>query len=73
MSLWLSLIKNCCRSFFVSKSIFGGFVGFSSSFSAMDERVVFADVAQLVEHFIRNEGVIGSIPIVGFLFIFICF
>ena len=26
-----------------------------------------AGVAQLVEHFIRNEGVIGSSPIVGFL------
>ena len=26
-----------------------------------------ADVAQLVEHFTRNEGVSGSIPLVGFV------
>jgi hypothetical protein len=25
----------------------------------------FANLAQLVEHFIRNERVVGSIPIVG--------
>jgi hypothetical protein len=30
-----------------------------------------ADVAQLVEHFTRNEGVPGSIPGVGFFRIFL--
>ena len=29
-----------------------------------------ADVAQLVEHFTRNEGVPGSIPGVGFIYLF---
>jgi hypothetical protein len=27
-----------------------------------------ADVAQLVEHFTRNEGVSGSNPLIGFFF-----
>ena len=28
----------------------------------------FAEIAQLVEHFTRNEGVVGSSPIFSFLF-----
>ena len=29
---------------------------------------VYADVAQLVEHFTRNEGVVGSSPIFSFMY-----
>ena len=31
-----------------------------------------ANLAQLVEHFIRNERVVGSTPIVGSVFLFMC-
>ena len=29
---------------------------------------IYAEIAQLVEHFTRNEGVAGSSPVFGFLY-----
>ena len=44
-------------------------IRYNSSCGCRTSITTFAGIAQLVEHFTRNEGVVGSNPISSFFFI----